>query len=108
MRRNDRFPLSLPLASLCAVALALTPAIVAHAAEEEQPPAASADEQRSFQERLRGLWGDARDAGSELGSRAGEAWDSARESSAGLWNEARKQGSSWADEARRRWKEAGE
>lgn len=75
------------------------------ASAADDTPATPTDEQRSFNERLRGLWGDAKSAGSELGSQAGEMWDSARESSSELWDEARDKGNSWAEEARRRWRE---
>ncbi len=95
-----------PLLLLFAALAALT-APDAPRASEETPAAPSADEQRSFNERLRGLWGDARSAGDEMGKQAGELWDSARESSSELWNGAREQGNIWADEARRRWRESG-
>lgn len=110
MMRHHHSPQPFPLLPLCvAVCLTLMPVCAPHAAEDRSSStAAPADEQRSFQERLRGLWGDAKSAGSKLGSQAGEMWDSTKESSAGLWNDARKQGSDWMDEARRRWRERGD
>lgn len=104
--RNARSTLKILLFFLCVACFGMTTPRASHAAEE-QAPAASAEEQRSFNERLRGLWGDAKSAGSELGSQAGEMWDSARESSSELLDGARKQGNIWADEARRRWRESG-
>ena len=106
MMHNAHSTLKFLLFSLCLAFLAAATPSLAQAADENAPAASAPDEQRSFNERLRGLWGDAKSAGSELGSQAGEMWDSARESSSQLWDDARKQGNIWADEARRRWRES--
>lgn len=107
MLHNTHSTLKILLLFFCAAFFSLVSPSLPLAADEEAPATTPSEEQRSFNERLRGLWGDAKSAGSELGSQAGEMWDSARESSSELWNDARKQGNIWADEARRRWNESG-
>lgn len=107
MLHNTHSTLKILLLFFCAAFFSLVSPSLPLAAEDEAPAAPPSEDQRSFNERLRGLWGDAKSAGSELGSQAGEMWDSARESSSELWNDARKQGNIWADEARRRWSESG-
>ena len=107
MLHKTHSTLKILLLFFCAAFFSLVSPSLPLAAEDEAPAATPSEDQRSFNERLRGLWGDAKNAGSELGSQAGEMWDSARESSSELWNDARKQGNIWADEARRRWNESG-
>ena len=86
MLHNTHSTLKILLLFFCAAFFSLVSPSLPLAAEDEAPAATPSEDQRSFNERLRGLWGDAKNAGSELGSQAGEMWDSARESSSELWN----------------------